>query len=56
MQKKILNSTIHGAHYLNKNWKSQNFCNNNTKFGYQITWHENGNMKSSGNFKNNEPT
>jgi len=56
MQKKILNSTIHGAHYLNGNWKSQNFCNNDARSGYQITWHENGNIKSSGNFENNKPT
>ena len=56
MQKKILNSTIHGSHYPNGNWKSQNFCNNSAKSGYQITWHENGNIKSSGNFENNKPT
>jgi antitoxin component YwqK of YwqJK toxin-antitoxin module len=56
MQKKILNSTIHGSHYPNGNWKSQNFCSNGARSGYQITWHENGNIKSSGNFENNEPT
>ena len=56
MQKKILNSTMHGSHYPNGNWKSQNFCNNGAKSGYQITWHENGNIKSLGDFENNEPT
>ena len=50
------NPQIHGSHYPNGNWKSQNFCDKGSRSGYQVTWYENGNMKSSGDFENNKPT
>ena len=50
MNTDLSNSTIHGSKYLNGNWKSQNFCDNNTRHGYQITWYENSQMKSAGDF------
>ena len=52
----LSNPQIHGSHYPNGNWKSQNFCDKTTKSGYQVTWYKNGNIKSSGNFENNKPT
>ena len=39
----------------NGNWKSQNFCDNNTRDGYQVTWYENGQMKSAGDFNKGKP-
>jgi len=55
MQSKLLNSKIHGSIHPNGNWKSQKLCNNSDYSGYQITWYENGNIKSAGNFENNQP-
>lgn len=49
------NPIIHGSTYPNGNWKSQNFCNNNTRDGYQVTWYEDGNIKSNGDFYNGKP-
>jgi len=46
---------IYGFKYPNGNWKSQNFCDNNTRHGYQITWYENGQMKSAGDFNKGKP-
>ncbi len=37
------NPKIHGSHYPNGNWKSQNFCDKGSRSGYQVTWYENGN-------------
>jgi len=50
------NPKIHGSYYPNGNWKSQNLCDKGSRSGYQVTWHKNGNMKSSGDFENNRPT
>jgi len=50
-----LDQQIHGAKYPNGNWKSQNFCDNNTRAGYQVTWYENGQMKSAGDFNKSKP-
>ena len=46
---------IHGSKYPNGNWKSQNFCDNSTRTGYQVTWHESGSMKSAGDFNKGKP-
>ena len=56
MSNTIINTKIHGSHYPNGNWKSQNFCDKGSRSGYQVTWHENGIMKSSQDFENNKPT
>ena len=46
---------IHGSKYPNGNWKSQNFCDNSARAGYQVTWYESGSMKSAGDFNKGKP-
>jgi|GEM_PF-1932727 len=55
MNTALSNPTIHGSKHSNGNWKSQNFCDNNTRDGYQVTWYESGSMKSDGNFNKGKP-
>ena len=50
METTLLNQKIYGSKHPNGNWKSQNFCDNSTRTGYQVTWYESGSMKSAGDF------
>jgi len=50
MNTALSDQKIHGSKYPNGNWKSQNFCDNSTRTGYQVTWYESGQMKSAGDF------
>jgi antitoxin component YwqK of YwqJK toxin-antitoxin module len=55
MNTTLSDQKIHGSKYPNGNWKSQNFCDNSTRTGYQVTWHESGSMKSAGDFNKGKP-
>ena len=55
MNTALSDQKIHGSKYPNGNWKSQNFCDNSTRTGYQVTWHESGSMKSAGDFNKGRP-
>jgi len=55
MNTALSDQKIHGSKYPNGNWKSQNFCDNHTRTGHQVTWYENGSMKSAGDFNKDKP-
>ena len=55
MNTHLSDQKIHSSRYLNGNWKSQNFCDNSTRAGYQVTWYEGGSMKSAGDFNKGKP-
>ena len=55
MNRDLSDQKIHGSKYPNGNWKSQNFCDNSTRAGYQVTWYESGSMKSAGDFNKGKP-
>ena len=55
MNTALSDQEIHGSKHPNGNWKLQNFCDNNTRDGYQVTWYESGQMKSAGDFNKGKP-